>query len=590
MTKPLYTQSPSTAPRLRVIGVLLALLATSACAADGTAPAPGEGESGPGYVGLTLGALSASCSDPSDVGANPLAAIGQLQVRIRERTGTAVADIFDKTFEIGSGAKALTVADIPAGTGREITVLGFDKGGTKTPAWFARRSGVTIEKNDVAQVNVALMRFNGASCSGIPGAGGLLNVVYPAVTPIADGKVLVTGGFAGLEDKADEYVIGQAQDSAYLFDPSTGELSNVTGDEGARMMARGLHSGIWLQGRNQVLLVGGTTKFRWTKKGDAPITWSPSDAPSRGYEVFDLTTLKFLDPGQTNNVAKRVLPALMRLSKDYVVVAGGGTWPAANEPNKDTYGKGDLWDPTAGEFGSFVPTMGALPMVSLRAAHTFAAASPTASGTSRYLLVGGASDLQFPVETFTEASDLGSGVFSGNIVLDGDGTDALGKLHFAGMAALSENKFLVLGGVRYDGTWNAPTTEDAYVLTFEPAKSETEPARLHSVRVNGFGSGLWGHRVTSAGDKVHALITGGFTDLAPNASATATLQVFELSGGNMTVDAVAPTTPFVARAAHGIARMGNDCFYLFGGMAGPDDLKKVPNALAETFCPPYLGK
>ncbi len=171
--------SPSTTPphpfsrRLRTIVVVLAMIASSAgCAAE--EPDLDVGASTP--ISLSIHGLTSTCGSAGNK--NPFSEIKSFDVRVR------ADDISDwkPSSKVPRSGKIVTIADVPAGDGREITLIGMNNAGKKL--WYARDSGVKIKKNETTSLEMALMALDDFTCLGLD-AGGASSVIFPAVTEIS---------------------------------------------------------------------------------------------------------------------------------------------------------------------------------------------------------------------------------------------------------------------------------------------------------------------------------------------------------------------------------------------------------------------
>ena len=159
----------------RWLSVALTLTLLSCAVEDGAEP---------GGMSLSVMALSDSCG--GDPNANPFTQISTYELVVKNSGGK----LLKRLVASKSGSK-LTINDVPAGSGLQLSLLGKAGGTSK---WFARRSGQKIVKNTETTFDMTLMAVDDFTCVA-PSAGQIVNVLFPAVTPIAGGKVLITGGF-----------------------------------------------------------------------------------------------------------------------------------------------------------------------------------------------------------------------------------------------------------------------------------------------------------------------------------------------------------------------------------------------------------
>ncbi len=288
----------------------------SEVAAGGSVPA-----SDSGGVAAKLVALN-TCGGTA---ADPFSQIKTLELKVRDGSSGALKSVLTKaaTATLAGGKTSASFAAIPAGSPREVTVLGYAAGAT-TPSWFGRRTGVNIKKNDTTTLDMALMAVEGFTCVG---AKNMPNALFAATTVIDNGRVLITGGFTNASLDGNVVNLESASNRAYIFDPNTGKF---TATKGFLQEARAGHAMIYLAKPNQVLIVGGTKKMTVASAGNAPPLWSPTDAANLTYEIFDIATGNFIaGPEQGAHCKKRVFPNLMALTDDYVVSIGGAPWRLA---------------------------------------------------------------------------------------------------------------------------------------------------------------------------------------------------------------------------------------------------------------------
>jgi hypothetical protein len=343
------------------------------CAQD----APQDSETA--QVGVQVAALSTCGGSSSD----PLGEIKKLQLNVRENVdGTMVSTLKNKeVVDLASGSASATFGNIPAGSPREVTLLGVDAAGTAK--WYGRRTGINIKKNVLMQLDMTMMALDGFTCVGAP---SMANAVFSASTTIDGGRVLITGGFSNATASGPLTILEKPSDAAYIFDSNLGTFERLT----VTMKApRAGHSMIYLPKLNQVLIVGGASKM--TVPTDGPPKWEAGDGVGLTYEVFDIASKTFLEgPNYGANCKKRVFPNLVALTDDYVVAMGGAPWPISSS---DDYAKSDRFTSkhTAAEkTGHFEDAGNALQLNAVRAGAAVAYMAPTTNGTARYFIWGGA--------------------------------------------------------------------------------------------------------------------------------------------------------------------------------------------------------
>lgn len=593
---------PTAAPVARALVLGLCAFALTACAAEDVLQDPTESP-----LALSLHALSGTCGGQANK--NPFAEIKSFDMRVK-------ASDLESAWKPDSGlsivSKAVTVPEVPAGSGREITLIGMDGAGAK--GWFARKSGVKVVKNTTTDLEMTLMTLDAFTCIGLE-AGKISNVVFPAVTRIAGGKILITGGFAVASKDAKKYTLEQPMDSAYIFDANTGVLRELQG-QSRLIEKRGGHSAVYLPNSNRVLIVGGAREMTSALDKSGPPEWQPSKAVNVTYEIFDVTTEKFIRPHDKSieQVVKRVFPNLMALAGDWVVSLGGARWPASLTADPASYQNSDLYNPSAAfdpnpkpdpkykdiGAGAFVKHGAALPLTEVRGGAALAFIGTTAQGVSKYLIWGGGSN---PAEVFTESTSPGDGTFDNTYVIEGDILKEKGDLYFPAVVSLgatagNDGRFLSIGGIRHNGTaWLPPSANDVYLLVLTtPDKGKK---RINTIRVSGLNAGVFMHQATLTDDN-HVLVSGGFTGYG--APTTFTMRVFDVSGiqdqanmdavlaGTKKLSLTEPATAkqWIKRGGHASVRLNNDCVLAYGGVTDFADLASTSEVAADIYCPKHL--
>ena len=566
-----------------------------------------------GPMGLSVHALTGTCG--GEPNANPFASIKTISMSVR---GDGLETAWRK--DISLEGKSIVAKEVPAGSGREITLLGKDSAGNKL--WFARKSGVKIVKNTQTDLEMTLMALDGFSCLGLE-SGKAASVVFPAVTRVGGGKVLITGGFALAKKSGSNMILTQPQDTAYIFDANTGALRELKNQERMKE-GRGAHSAVYLPASNRVLIVGGAREMTAVTDKTGSPNWSPAKAANVTYEIFDVAEEKFLKPidASLEWAVKRVFPNLMALSGDFVVSLGGAQWPTSQTSESTSYKNSDLYDPEANfdptlnskdtRKGAFINNFGGLPMTEHRGGAALAAAGTTSLGVSKYLIWGGGDTL---AEVFTESSGLGDGTFDNTYIVQGDILTKKGSLYFATLTALSATEeqalFLSIGGIRRDGDkWLAPEADDVYLVVVSTPKSGSK--RINTVKVSGLGAGLYMHQASLTDDN-HVLVTGGFNKYGEPSSVT--MRVFDIgafmkaaaqpksdgkkinlvepaeTGGLQLAMTEPPTAKsWIKRGGHGAVRLNNDCVLAFGGVTDVNVDLTMTNVEAATdvYCPLHL--
>ncbi len=531
-----------------------------------------------GSLGIGLSALSSSCG--GEPGTNPFPKIAKLRLVVR---GDDLDTSYEKVANFSGSSKDFEDTAVPAGNGREITLVGLDSSGSSK--WFARRSGLSVPKNKATEIDMTLMAVSDFTCLGLD-QGSMANVVFPSIARMGN-RVLITGGFGVASDVSGKLTIGSAQQKAFIFDTYTGTLEQLPG---LMKTPRGAHSSVYLPKLNKVLIVGGAQEMTSDTKG--PPEWNVSKGVNVPYELFDVTTGEFEVPVAAeggpalHTPTKRVFPNLMLLSDDYVVSLGGGVWPSSKISDPETYASSDLFDPTV---GAFVNPKGSLPLQSARAGAAVAFVGTTPLGTSKYLIWQGTNSAD-KAEIFRESSTPGTGVFEFELKIKGSILEKTGGLYFSsltriGTVEIGEDKhegvlFLSAGGVRYDGGWKNPDPTDVYLVTLD---EQTSPPSLDTQAIGPLTMGLYMHGTTLT-DDTHVLLSGGFS--AFGSATEAALKVFSTT--NKTLSDPPAAEKFVKRGGHGALRLGNDCVLFFGGVTEFADLKTNHAAVSDVYCPAHL--
>jgi len=547
-----------------------------------------QDEPGSAPMAMTVGALTGTC--PAGTTKNPFPEISAFKLVVRERTASGAMSVtHTATAGFAAGQKSISFSDVPSGSPREVTLIGYGAGSKAT--WFSRKSGVNIKKLSTNAIDLTLMALDGFTCLG-PVDSTVPSVVLPATTRIANGKVLITGGFGGAADDGADTRLELAQDTAYIFDPNTGKF---TQSNSHMVSKRGGHSAIYLPKSNKVLIVGGATAMRVAKSGVEPPRWTAADGSASGgatFEIYDVEKDTFSAGAGQEFTQKRVLPNLLPISDDYVVVAGGAPWP---EPADDAYKNCDLF---SANDGGFINTLAALPLNGVRAGSAAAFIGTTSVGTSKYLLWGGNAPRSGdkavgPVaERFKESTLPGEGEFNGDLKIEGD-FQANGVLFFPSLTALGAGKdddgqFLSVGGARYDAAgkkWLKPSADDVYLLKLHDATPDTK-GRIETKKIGGLTAGVFLHQANLAGLN-HVVISGGFSEFG--AAASATMRAYDIPGARwLDAAALGGSDAFIKRGGHAGLTLSNDCMLLFGGVASFDALKTQGNATSDIYCPKLL--
>ena len=590
-----------------VAGLSCALSSLAGCASE---PMPAAESGG---FGFKISALTGTCGSASTN--SPLGEIRTFKLIVREPDAQGIMQVLGspQTASFNGSSKSIQFTNIPAGSPREVTLLGYTQ--DNKPAWYARKSALTINKLETQTVDVTLMAAEGFTCVG-PEAG-VSKLAYPVVTRIASDKILITGGFADATVDGGDLKLGLPQSQAWLFDPAKGTFT----DAGQLAAPRGGHSAIYLPKSGKILVVGGAKELRLKADGTSVPSWTAAQAVSPRWEVCKLNETNQLecttDEAIQDYVKPRVMPNLMLLTGDYVVASGGAPWPTTDSTD---FRCADLFDPTFatnvdGGKGGFVKLKaGALCMNGSRAGSAIAPfATPTEAGTLRYLIWGGNQSISASgvasapgkvVESFLESSNLGDGRFNDDYQLVGidgkpttDYSEATGSLFFPTLTSIGAitldtgekvERFAAVGGARWkDGVWAAPNKDDAWFLTVNDAKKT-----ITIQKMPGLTTGVYLHTATWTGG--HLVVSGGLTGLKGGG---ATLTTFEMNPDDpfgplyINPDAVTDAAAaFIPRGGLASQKLSNDCILLFGGVADFDDLKIHDGGASDVYCPGFLAQ
>ncbi len=521
------------------------------------------------------------------------------EVRIRVRDNKLGEIVKEKTFK-GDPPYSMKV---PEGEDLEITCLGFTDG--DVPAMFARGRNIMISKNKTLQLDLKAQALSGFTCVDAPASAP--NILFPAVTNLPDGRVLITGGFTKVKETQGRFEIYGPSQVAYIYDPATGEMRQA-----ANLMnrARGAHTAVYIPTTQQVLLIGGSEMLFWDKGGEAfPLYFEKSKVGTVGktYELFDtrlgeekfIAKADMLDTGEAENEVDlmylsipRVFPVAVVNNRGTVLVTGGGLWPsAAGTFEQDAkYQQAELYVPkiigeTEGE--GFVNNKG-VAMLALRTGHS-AVLLPTPNKQSVYLFWGGNIHSDQPVaEIYTASSEQLKGDMGNFTQLSfTDGDSYKKRPFFHTMTSLASRRFFLAGGANNSkGDLKVPSVNDAYLVTVD---SENV---VSTEKIEGLGVGRYLH-TASSWDNKHVVLMGGFTSETQGEqtifsdSATHDVKVFELL--SKTLRSPDSDEPMISLGGAAAVVLPNDCIFLVGGVDSPalglDESGAPPALQTEVYCP-----
>lgn len=581
----------------RFVGASLALIALS-LAGCATEEAGDRGQFQIAASGL------AACGGSATA---PLSQVKKVELVVREANAAGTMVELDRQAVGVASDGTVKFGDVPAGSPREVTLLGYTAGAA-TPSWYARRTGINIRKNATTALDVTLMALEDFTCFGAQ--GGQPNVMLPAATVMEDGKVLITGGFGAAVAENGSIKFDTPSDRAWIFDPHKGTFAAVTAPMKA---ARAGHSAIYLTKLNQVLIVGGVKQMTMPEAGSAPPTWKIADGVALTWEIYDVASGQFIAPADGGlNARRRVMPMLLQLAGDNVAVLGGAPWPNTDEQG---YASGDLFLASRGPgetTGHFKDVAGQLGMQSNRGGSAFAYIGPTAVGTSRYLIWGGNVGSSLfgagaVAERFEESTETGIGEFYGSFSIEGDYQPTISDgLFFPTLTPIGrgrdnkgkytdDGRFLLMGGARWRpsgagaGQWLAPTPDDAYLVSLREPTDAQPQGRLLTTRVASLAQGVFMHQTNLAGSGL-AVLTGGFSGF--NTPASYKMQVYDVTAGKLLSEGNFPgVAKFVPRGGHAALTLANDCILFYGGAGqlGPTGLSVGAPATSDIYCPNRLA-
>jgi len=400
------------------------------------------------------------------------------------------------------------------------------------------------------------------------------NVLFPTATLLADGKVLIAGGFTAEKEEDGTVVIGLPTSLAWIFDPTSGIVRQAKDQMNA---PRGAHAGVYLPNTGRVLLVGGADRlYRATTDSCFPWYFNKETAGYAGYtyELFDPVTESFLkwdslewpdylpdqnEPSKMNPThtmtrkVPRVFPTASPNRDGTVIVAGGGSWPscATSVEMQPDYQVAEFYRDKASSTGEsgFTADAGDLTMRTSRAGHAAASLS-SKDYLATHLFVGGS--LSSPTgEFYTEPDgrrDWEWGTFAD--AWWASDFDCGERLFFPCLSSLGDEQFLLSGGVRHEsGTTNAPSASGLFLIKAQLGLT------LSASETDGLGAGRYFHTAVTSPDRQEVLIVGGFEieqgdgKAAFSDFALADVTLFELQSNTAREVPVEPPLPPVAGAA-----------------------------------------
>lgn len=539
-----------------------------------------------GSVGVMAGALTGNCSGLP--GGNPLNEIQRLEAVVTGRTGDVLAS---SSSAVTAGMASLGMSGVPVGLDNVLTLLGYSAG-SETPTWFGRRRDVSVLQDRTTDVEMVLTRLGGFTCITPPAS--FKHRLFPATAVLGDGRVLITGGFTKVAAAGEsEWTVSvdDASRSAYLYDPRDGTLTEA----GQMTVARGGHASVYLplpEG-DKVVIFGGATQLRMRGTGAFPFLFNEADGLA-SYELYDVATGTFAPAGNDGDGVpkamglKRIFPAVARLFDNTVLVTGGGPWPDGSSSYlaAEMYLAAEIWDPAADNGnGGFLTFEGALLTNRRHAGGVVAKLEDTSQGLSRYLIVGGTTEVDSVVEIFTQSSRKEE--VSGSFKMRAD--SGLPRVFFPTVSRLRDQadgarRFLVAGGATWNGSTLQAPEGKAWVLTVDAvdgvsAKEVSDPCLARFMHTAS---------VSFEGDRVTFL--GGFGALGLDSTlSTCFFDLERFEAGQPAVFGLdAGQEEFLSRGGHVVERMVDDTLLVVGGIFDSQTLSDASSGLVELYTPAVL--
>ena len=570
----------------RMTLLLIVLCAVIAC------DPPPEAES---PIDVALKPL-ASCSGNSDTALDaiktlrfvvqkPVSASTDESEEAPEDTTDLLTTEVDREYSLGSKS-GFTLGGIEVGAGRRVTVLGYSSDlTTEAPVIYGRAKEIQVNKDQRVDVAIQLSRFGGYSC--LPTPEELTQRIFPALVPLDDGRILISGGFKKASEDGDAIVLSEPDASAYMYDPIANEFTALP----PMTEARGAHAGAYIPSKGWVVLMGGANSVRLDPARKIPIDIQAADVGSTTYEVFDVAQAAFLtdlvdDEGAPKTMSMpRVFPRVALMQDGSIHVYGGGELPP---PLTGSGGGGydvvDVFAPDADMYGggAFLSTASPLETIEDRSGLTVTHIETTVDELELYLLWGGSKGSELG-EVYTASSlekDGIHGVFR-RLSISGDKPS---MTSFHQVTPLGNKEFLLTGGVRKDGTLSA---DDAYLLQL--SNLEGEKVKVQSTRIAGLEIGRFMHAAAGT-DGAHAAIFGGFTDTSFTPTGDKRFFTIDAGAGDPAIAVPAGETDFAPMGAMEIGPLESDAVFLWSGVTSFADELTGSNGPQQVrvYAPSYL--
>lgn len=520
-----------------------------------------------------VSALSSACSTGASSDS-----VARYRVMLVDRSQSIPRVVQDKTVK--AGESSVKMKSIPQGSNLELTFLGLGELGDR-PLYFGRARNLQVLKNQTTTVDLTLGKYGDYSCLAVP--PGAPNSLFPTVTALPDGRVLIAGGFTKVKEDTGSFEVYNPTDRSYVYDPATGEMRQT---RNVMNLGRAAHSAIYLPS-GYVLLAGGVDRLFLEKNSGSKFPWyflkDKAGTVGRTYELFDVNEEKFLVPGvdwpdegnEMNRRVRRVFPAMALNNDGTVLVTGGGQWKSIRtevESDPD-YRVAELYVPASeSTLGRFADTSGALTMRAMRTGHT-AVLMDVRDKLSYHLFWGGSAD--GPVaEYYIESSDqVGGnwGLFKDVTFVDTNSYRY--RPYFHTMIPIGSREFLVAGGLTAkDGPTDKPGELEL------PSKSANhsflikldDEYRVSVKAVPGLGFGRYFHSMV-AYDNNRVMVLGGFgggkvgDNEVYSTTAMSDRRFFDAAAGSWFAPSEDLDSPLIPRAGMGTLAIGNDCVLLLGG-------------------------
>lgn len=518
-------------------------------------------------IALSVTPLSGtSCGDPDAPNPNANPFVDSPNVTVGVRVYDATTKVFEtiaKSSRTIREGQTIKLKGVPEGEDREVIV--FAQGASQ--AWYGRDTGLDVRRNTDNVAEMVLTRFGGLSCVPVP--QGVQNTVFPAAVSLADGRVLVTGGFT---EVAGDKLTG-ASTQAFLFDPRSG-LTEVLPGLGANQGRAG-HAAVYLAATNKVVLIGGMTELQIDDSKAFPYVFDPSKGRD-DYVIFDVATTSFTT-GSERMLAARAFPRTAVMSDGTVLITGGGKWPI--DPDGTDQIECDMFDPEDNDRQGGLLDLPPLRSFYWRAGHSLTFLGNSAEGLSTYLIWGGTTpdrSLGHPAEIYRQSGRQRDGV-NGTFAEVAISGEVPPFSYFHETTQLSGGRFLATGGARYaNGSLQAPESDDAWLLTYN---SEPAPV-LQTRRIPGLGAGRVFHTALSDDQSIVSVV-GGW---GPVTAVEGVIKTFDLASTSFrSEDAAALLT--AGRGGHAGIVTPAGTILLIGGEASSKTAAGTKRLAAEIYTP-----